>query len=430
MNDFLSYTPLYDSFRLVMLANLITGGINFVAMAWFALKLGPTAMGEYAIIVTSLQVIFAFLSAGFDQAVIREPDCEETSSAACLATVSQSSMLLVACGIAYIIFYAHSPVAAGNLIYPCAVMLGSMIISLFSNLFAAPIAARLDYRYLSYTRLFATLAGVGTGILLVMKGTGLYALVFREFITVFGALIIYKLKSPLQLISGKITRSGLHKLMHFASGTWALNTLERVVFRMDYVLVGAIFGKELLGMYFVLRGLVEGLLGFLIAPIQTVLYTYYCRLQEKALLRWPITSGLSIAYWSGVFVMALLGYCLSPLVVILVGEAYNTVHSIVPCLVFYAGSTLWYENAKVWFMAQQMHHKLIVARMIQLFLIVIAIYPFAKVFQIFGAGLATAVGALSLAATAWFFVKKNIALKAQSGSYSDILTCSASTDPK
>lgn len=409
-------TQLLSNFSWLMLANLITGGINFAAMAWFALKLGPAAMGEYALIVTTLQLIAAFLSAGFDQAVIRDPECRKTFSAASFATIAQAVLLTIAGGVAYAFFYFKSPEAAGALLCPSALMLGSVILSLFGNLFAAPIAARLNYRYLSHVRLFATLAGVGSGMLLVLKGAGIYALVWRELITVLGAMILYRIKSPLRLFPGRTTRSDLRRLMRFSSGMWGLNLMERVIFRLDYALVGAIFGKELLGMYFVLRGLVEGVLSFLIAPIQTVLYTYYCRLEKQAQLSWPIPSRAAFAYWAAVSLAAVLGGYLSPVITLLLGEAYKMIYVIVPSLVLYAGSVFWFENAKVWFMAQQLHQKLILARSIQFMVLLATIYPLALWFQILGASIATAMGALSLAAMASYFVNSTNILKAPSAS--------------
>lgn len=384
-----------------MAANLVAGVTNFLAIAWFARELGTTVMGDYAVVITALQLVSAFLSAGFDQAVIREPESRELWAAANVATFAQSFLLLAASGLVYILYYLQSPTVALKLLYPAALVLGSMVVSLFFYLLAAPIAASLGYRYLSLARLASTLTGVGAGLCFAGLDTGIYSLAVRDLIAASTMLLLVRIKSP-ACLTWKANRAGLARLTFFAWGMWGLNVLERIALRLDYALVGMLLGKETLGMYFVVRGLVEGLLGFLVSPIQTVLYAYYCRLQDNSRLKWRVSEGTSIAYWGGCILLATFSYYVAPYgIIMLLGETYLLAHAIVPGLVLYAGGILWYENVKVLAMSQHWHHRVLVARFVQLIVMLIVIYPLTKELGIFGAGMASAAGAIALAISAW-----------------------------
>jgi PST family polysaccharide transporter len=392
---------LLANFNWVMAANVVAGVTNLLAMAWFARQLGPTVLGDYAVIVTALYLISAVLSAGFDQAVIREPASKELWAAANVATVAQSCLLLVAGGFIYVVYYFQSPNTASGLLIPAGMVLTSIVVSLFSYLLAAPIAATLEYRYLSIVRLASTLVGVGGGLALVGLGAGIYALATRDLMSALAMLLLVRIRSPGRLIL-KSTRSGFDRLMHFSSGMWGLNILERLALRLDYMLVGVLLGKELLGMYFVVRGLVEGLLGFLVSPIQTVLYAHFCRLQHDSQRKLSLGGKTGLVYWVGCLLVAALSYFLAPYVIpALLGEPYRSAHVIVPGLVIYASGIVLYEAVKVLAMSRSWHHKLLIARIIQISVVAIAIYPLTQALGVFGASLATAGGGIALAAVAW-----------------------------
>jgi len=383
----------------VVSANIFVGIINFFAIAWFARRLGPTVMGNYAVVVTALQLISAFLSAGFDQAVIRDPKNSELLAAANIATTGQSILLLVISCIVYFMYYLQSPIEALQILYPAGLVFGSIVFSLYGNLFAAPIAANLNYRYLSTVRLVSTLAGVGVGIILIGLETGIYALAARDIIAALIMLFFVRAKS-FNRLGWNASRFGFAQLTKFASGMWGLNLLERVALRLDYALIGILFGKEIMGMYFVVRGLVEGVLGFLVTPVQTVFYAYYCRLQDKTRIISIILKRLSFAYYGICLLLVVISFYVTPKILpLLLGVDYQGAFLIVPGLVVYAGSILWFENLKVLAMSQHKHHTMVAARLMQIGILLLSIYPLTKAFGLLGAGFASGVSALALG---WF----------------------------
>lgn len=393
----------------VLRANLnwvaITGfglsATNFVAMAWFARVLGPAVMGDYAVVVTATYLVAAFVSPGFDQAVIRDPENRELIAAAGVATALQVVLLLLASSVIYVFYRSQYPGEPSRLLPPAGLILGAISLSWFANLYAAPIAAKMEYRYLSFVRFASTMGGVAAGISLAWLDYGVYALVTRDLLAALIVFVLMKQRSAMQIGLPK-GASGVPKLFVFAKGMWGLNMLERAVLRIEHALMGWFFGKESLGMYFVVRGLVEGLLGFLVTPVQTVLYSHYCRLQERGRLR-PRLPRRPVLIYFGVCALAIfVSYPLAGSVLSLaLGGAYVPMHPIVVGLVAYASAVLFFENLKVLSMARNRHDRLLRARLAQLLTVVLVFYPLAVWLGVFGAGLASATGAAVLMAVAW-----------------------------
>lgn len=84
----------------------------------------------------------------------------------------------------------------------------------------------------------------------------------------------------------------------------------------------------------------------------------------------------------------------------LLGSAYSEMSVLLPSLVIYAGAVLWFENEKVLAMARLRHHRVVIARVAQVCLLLILIFPAVKFFSVAGAGIATATSAVVLALVA------------------------------
>lgn len=379
---------------------LVVGIANFVAMTWFARQLGPTVMGKYAVLVTAVHLIAALLSPGFDQALIRDPNDEALAASASLATTLQMMIIVLGSGLLYAGYRVFAPHQLPETLLPALLILCAVCLAWFSSLYAAPLAAHMHYRYLSVARLVSTVAGLGTGVALALRDHGVYALVVRDFVSVLLVLALVRWKSPFRITLANGLRA-MSQLLRFARSIWALNGLERIILRVDYALVGWVFGKELLGMYFVVRGLIEGVLGFLVTPVQTVVYSYYCRLSAEGSSGVISRRGAVVAYslLCAALLIAAAGVSGSVIEHIL-GVAYMPVQGVVFGLLIYAFSTLFFEHLKVSAMAQGRHSRLVGARLAQLVVLAVAFYPLSVSLGILGSGLASAVGSIALLAIA------------------------------
>ncbi|MCC6134845.1 MAG: oligosaccharide flippase family protein [Gammaproteobacteria bacterium] len=383
----------------VVSANAVAGIANFLAIAWFARALGPTTMGDYAIVVTVIQLVTAFLSAGFDQAIIRMPHDLDITAAAGAATIAQSLLVVLGSAVVYLYFFIQTPAEAAVISGPAALVLAAMVVSLFSYLLAAPIAAEMDYRFLTVSRLASTGLGIGAGVVLATLDYGLYALAWRDACT--GLVMLLLLRSrAVGPLPWRASSKGIRKLFHFAKGLWALNLTERLVLRLDYGVVAFLLGKEVLGTYFVVRGIVEGMLGFLVNPVQTVLFAHYCHTEHAAMARKATHRRVVFLYIAACVGAAAFAWVFGPkLLDWLVGSAYAEAGAMLPALVVYAGAILWFENEKVFAMSRLRHHRVVYARLFQIAILLILVFPAIYFYGIVGASIATATGGVALALT-------------------------------
>jgi O-antigen/teichoic acid export membrane protein len=290
-----------------------------------------------------------------------------------------------------------SPQSAAQLAGPGGVVIGAIVMSFFANLLAAPLAARLDYRFLAGARLLAMLIGIAAGIGAVQAGGGLYGLVIRDALAAVALLIVCRLRAG-PMASWRATRNSFCRLFRFAQGLWALNIAERLVLRLDYGAVGLLLGKEVLGAYFVVRGLVEGVLGFLVQPIQTVLFAHLCAAERGAggaaalparVVATLVLACLCLAIVSGLVVKYL--------VVWLLGADYAEASQILPAMAIYAGAVIWFELLKVHSMARLNHSRMVLARALQMSVFALLVIPSTRHLGVTGASIATAAGAVALA---------------------------------
>jgi len=387
----------------VIAANVACGMANLFALGWFARVLGPGTMGDYAVVSTGVQLIAAFLSAGFDQAVIRMPSDRSLVAAAALATFGQSLSLVASSVAVYSIAAAVYPEASTTLLGPAAIVVAAVVISMFANLHAAPLAARMDYGFLALARVAALAIGLGCGLAIAFSDQSAYALAFRDAVSAVVMLALCRARLG-ESLPWRTNGEALKRLFDFGKSLWALNVTERLVLRLDYGIVGVLLGREAVGAYFVVRGLIEGVLGFLVQPVQTVLYAYYCRVNDGG-YRNPLDS----ANVTGLYVLVCLGFAAvswiaGPSVArAVVGAAYVGASSVLPALVVYSGAILWFENQKVFAIARGVHRHFVGPRLVQLAMAAALIAPAVKVWGMVGASVATALGAVVLAIMATAF---------------------------
>jgi hypothetical protein len=179
---------------------------------------------------------------------------------------------------------------------------------------------------------------------------------------------------------------------------WILNVLERAALRIEYLLVASLLGRDILGAYFALRSLVEGVLGLLIVPVQTVVFSYYCRSNIKNYVSPILNYGAP-----SVLALAALGFAASivagpTLLVWILGAEYQAATPAIAGLVFYSFCVLWYENVKVLSLSLDRHSVGVSGRLVQVLLLVIGLPLMAATWGLHGIGNGLALAGFGLAA--------------------------------
>ncbi len=396
--------PLLDTVRRnaswMFAATAISGVINLLALAIFARALGSDAMGVYARVVISTEIVAALVGFGFNQVLIRDPDDANLRAAVLLATVLQTVTFLILSLLAYKIALEDAQWNSDGVSLTVLLIASARVLGWFSFVLDADFRAQLNYRPIALVQVIAATTGVIAGLAVLHQSGGIISIAIRDLLTslVPFAAFLFLYKRPWSL---RANSRALRLLWSYSRSLWILNALERISLRLDFALVGYTLGQESLGAYFAVRRAIDGVLNFFMAPIQTVLYSFYCRAANlPAVFRRILRTGpVAITL---VLAAAGLAYLYSPVeaVTFVFGPTFAIGALIVPGLILYALSTLWFENTKAIAMAASVHGRTIAARVGQLVVLGVVTVPMAERWGMFGAGMATGIGALVLSVTA------------------------------
>jgi hypothetical protein len=143
---------------------------------------------------------------------------------------------------------------------------------------------------------------------------------------------------------------------------------------------------------------IEGVLGLLVVPVQTVVFGYYCRSDVKSYVSRILNYGAPFALG-----LAVLGFTAGivagpTLLVWILGAEYQVAIPAIAGLAFYSFCVLWYENVKVLSMSIDHHIVGVSGRLAQLLVLVIALPFMAAVWGLQGIGNGLALAGFALAA--------------------------------
>lgn len=392
----------------VFLVNIATAFLNFVFLLYFARNLGANIMGGYASLIVALDLITAVFRFGFNQAVIKTQFDSEIYSAALFAVSAQSLLTIVVTFFVYLFISYVLMYSIDDLFIPGALLLFARIALNYSTLFYAKLEVNLEYGKIAVLKLVSSMLGIMVGYLLLVDQSGVYTLIARDFVMNFIllALIVYVAKPSFTF---KIMRRSWRRIWSFSSGVWYLNLFERLSLRIDYGIIGAMLGKESLGIYFTIRSIFEGLLGFVVNPIQTVLFSFYCSLDSRIqiflkafrlTIIWIIVLtlfGITVSYYFGDIVLTLL-----------LGNEFTIGVDMLYGFTIMMMSNIIYEHNKVFSMSIGRHMQFLAPRLIQIISLIAFTYPFVKYFGHMGAGMATGLGAMMLALSSNYIILRQI----------------------
>jgi len=410
-NELNSRSALVKNVNWSLITSVVVGIVNICTLVIFSRQLGPSVMGQYALTITILQTISIFLAAGFDQAMIRYPDDVGVRSAARIAINFQAFIVFLLGAI----IYGINTILGGDFWdidpWSCAAILLAAAITFLFYLHAARFSADMNYRFLSIARLVACIVGTVGGLLISNADTSVRGIAFRD-LSIAAVLLLFVWRPKHLQELKKPSKQDFLKLWQFSSALWGLNVLERLILRLDYFLVSFLLGKESLGAYFALRNIFEGLLGFLVNPIQTVLYSFYCRLQTTTALAFAVSGVNNIVYFCAVVVIAIVGQLASVTIITSVlGKNYLHVAPVFGLLLIYAGGVIWFENIKILAVAQGWQLSIILARLFQLAALVLFGILLIPKFGFWGSGMSTALASSTLVVLAYVFARRRLMLR-------------------
>ena len=398
--------PLLAALSWTLPANIIAGVLNFIGQIVFARLLDITSIAQYGVIVVNIEMILLFLSFGFNQAAIKKSNDIQVFAAAYTLVFFQSIIILF-CYLIFCFFRSisiHDPLFFYGLVYVL-----SRIIGLHTTLAYAPLEGDLNYKYISIYRLLSVTIGISVSVSLALYHPGIYTLIIRDILIATIMFFLIKNKCPLTFT---FTSSipDLKFVWHFCRPIWALNLLERGALRGNYAITAMALGMNDFGIYFQVRNLFEGLLGFIIQPIQTVIYSFFCK-ENLSILNYRKI--IIKTYPVFFIIMVLIAYATiatsfgSVVVEFVLGDKWKTGGEMIGWLSIYILSIILFEFSKVFAIASDNRRPAIIGRITQIIFLAIFIIPIINGYGLIGAAFVTATGGIMLLMITSFLLIKN-----------------------
>ena len=397
---------LKKNLSIVFSSNVILAIINMVTMIYFMRIIGAGEVGKYATIIVGIELSLSVVRFGFNQYIILHPNDQVLFNTTFIAITIQSiiSVVIVSLLLAVLYFLGNE---IQSFLVPGSFLILAQILGYYTTFFYARLEAKMEYDKIVQFRLYSRFLGIFSGFIMLFWYKDLTVLVIRDFLTsvLFFLLILNLVKPKIQI---QFSKKSFQKIWNFSFKFLGLNILERVAQRIDYAIVRILLSEVDLGIYYAIRGIMEGILGFIVFPIQTVIYSYYTKLDNKIQLFQKINSYNWLLLVVVVIGLLLTKVDFSFLIDILFGEEFISGNYLLAGLFIYFFSIIWFENFKVFSIAIEIQSATIISRVIQVITSLIFVTLFTWLYGFTGAGLASGLSAMVLVFSSSFFLKRKM----------------------
>ena len=384
-----------------MSANFIVNVMNVAGALVFARLLGVEIIAQYGLLIVTLELMLLPLNFGFNQAVIRFSQSQTTFSVALLLVVGQA---LGYFAVFTVVLFGAAVIGLDLAIASTAALLIclSKALSCFVTLGYAPLEKELRYGPIAKAKVIATGIAIAVGLSIALsREPTVYALIARDVLNAVIMLSIVVFTCNMRFVV-RWEKKQAQEIWKFVRPIWLLNILERATIRLDYALVAVALDTISFGIYFQIRALLEGALGFFLNPIQTVVYAYYCKVVDaqsvlkKVLRSWLLPVSAATAIFAAILFSTDLG---GWIVGVLLGADWVVGGALLGGLFVYSIAMIVFEHSKVVALVMHRQRAAVMARLVQLITICALVIPAVSVLGLLGAGLASGIAAFLLAAT-------------------------------
>lgn len=351
------------------LSNFTIGLISFISIIYFNSILSLNEISKYAIISSTLEISWAFINLGLNQYLI----IKSNNKVALINIINlfylQSLILIIISFICVLFFFNFN---IFTLVSIFLLTIGKCLENASTILYADD-ESNLNYKKISIYRSVSKVLGIFIAFLFSLLVKNYSIFIFRDFLTNLILFIFYfeKRKFYTKLIFNK---KELKNILNFIYKIYALNLFERVTSKVDVLIIKSLWGQEFVGQYFSIKNIFDGILGFLLFPIQTVLYGFYCKNKYENIFIFKKIKRVTVPI-----------VCLLIAILILSSSSivesskftkgFNTNVYIISGLFIYTISILLFENIKVYFISQNISFIGVTSRILQL-LVQVFIYYF------------------------------------------------------
>lgn len=393
----------------MFLGGLTVGIVNFVAQIAFARVLGISIIADYAKIVVAINIVIFLTSFGFNHAVIGRGFTLQRAQNCLALTLLQTGFISLIFVLSFGLVAIVYPTEFSRLWAPGLLLIVGVLALPPAHAFTAEIECNLEYGKLALFRLSAVVGANGLAALLCYFHPNIFVLPFRDGMNgVLYLLVSYLfLKQPLSV---RLNRKIAWDLINYTKKVWLVNMSSEGGKRIDYALIGIMLNSLSFGIYFQIRNLAEGVLSFVLYPVQSALFSYMRKERDSFDFRRVARRLFPPAILVGLVGVLILHFFGSEIVTTLLGEEWRAGAVVLVPFTIYATIAIYFEILVSMSKALDNMAPIILARIVNIAAIAVLVPVLAAYFGIRGAAWGAAIAATFMLATGIILFSNKIRL--------------------
>lgn len=260
---------------------LFSQGLNFIITLIIARILSPSDYGIIGMLAIFLGISQVFIDAGFASAIIRKQDRSDID----FSTVFFYNIIVSF--LFYILLFSSAPFVAGfykmPILIPVTRIVGlNIVIGAFGTMHRTKLNLAVDFKTQTKISLITLLISGTAGILLALKGIGVWALIIQGLaatIVTTGLLWLFIKWKPSWIFS----RSSFRELIGFGFKLMLSGLLDSVYTNIYQMVIGKHYNATDLGYYTRANGIAQMPASVTTGIIQRVTYPILSEIQDDSL---------------------------------------------------------------------------------------------------------------------------------------------------
>lgn len=296
-------------------------GVTFIVSLVLARILGPEVYGTVAIVLVFIAIFDVFVDSGLGNALIQKKDADD---------VDFSSVFyfnIAACIVLYLIVFLLAPVFAllyqNDLFIPVLRVMGlELVISGFKNIQFAYVSRHMEFKKFFFATLTGTIVAAPVGIVMALKGYGVWAIVAQNLtnITIDTIILWISVKwRPKKAFSWERLKS----LLNYGWKLLASSLLETIYQKLRQLIIGRRYSTTDLAYYNKGETFPSTAVNNINSAMNSVLFPVMSENQDSPESIKAITKkSIKVGSYVLMPMMAGLAACAEPLVKLLLGTAW------------------------------------------------------------------------------------------------------------
>ncbi len=348
--------------------NAILGLLNLLVTIYITRIVGADETGRYVLLLAEVEFCNILVSFGFNQYIIRTNDrSEETYRTVFTLITAQSALLFILTLSVDWISQWIRPEANISPTYHLFLlaMLASRVLNFFTTFFYSYLEIDLKYRLLSRLRTFSGIFSIVISFLVLYNIKDFSVFIWKEVAAVVSLFVLVYFYTGHKPGFGT---TNYKNILRYTSRNYVLNLQEKVLQRGDQFVLSYFLTPANLGNFYVLKNFFDGILNFLITPVQTVLYSYFVKTDIKRRVNVFVAKRFHIIMSVVAFACIIYFLDFSRLLEVIYGADFTFSALSVALFTIYAISVLMFEVLKVFSMSVDRQELSIKARTFQIVL--------------------------------------------------------------